>query len=117
MNIEGKTALVTGAAKRIGRIIALALAREGVNIVLTYRTSQDAAAQTEEELRESGVEAMSVQVDLSDVTACDDLIGKATARFGEVDILVNSASDFEKTDLQEWSEDVDRFRRKVRLFG
>ena len=112
MNIGGKTALVTGSAKRIGRIIALALAREGVNIVLTYRTSQEAAAQTEGELREGGVETMRVQVDLSDITACDDLIGKATARFGKVDILVNSASDFERTDLEEWSKDVDRFRGK-----
>ena len=65
-SLKGKTALVTGAAKRIGRSLALALANEGADVAITYRSSEAEAQATVAAIRESGVRAMAVYCDLGD---------------------------------------------------
>jgi pteridine reductase len=108
-DLRGRTALVTGGAKRIGRVICLRLAEEGVNVVFTYRKSATEASRTEDELRQRGVEALALEADLSDLNACRAVIQQATAEVGKVDVLVNNASDFARSDLEELNRDPHKF--------
>jgi NAD(P)-dependent dehydrogenase (short-subunit alcohol dehydrogenase family) len=103
-NLEGKTALVTGAAKRIGRAIALALAARGANVIFNYRRSAAEAGATREDLEALGVRAKAIQCDLTDLASCDRLLEEAWESFGAVDILVNNASDFPRTPLETLTE-------------
>jgi NAD(P)-dependent dehydrogenase (short-subunit alcohol dehydrogenase family) len=89
-----KTALVTGAAKRIGRAIALALAKAGYNIGVHYGQSRDDALALVTELEALGVKAHAIQGDLNDVANVPGLIGKAREALGPLDVLVNNASVF-----------------------
>ena len=97
MVIEGKTALVTGGAHRVGKAICLALAQAGANLVINYHASADAAQATAVEVRELGVTALPIQADVSDLGQVESMVTAAKDRFGAIDILVNSASRFEKT--------------------
>jgi 3-oxoacyl-[acyl-carrier protein] reductase/pteridine reductase len=97
MVIEGKTALVTGGAHRVGKAICLALAKAGANLVINYHASADAAQTTAAEVRELGVAALPIQADVSDLGQVESMVTAAKDRFGAIDILVNSASRFEKT--------------------
>jgi NAD(P)-dependent dehydrogenase (short-subunit alcohol dehydrogenase family) len=99
MKIEGKTALVTGGAHRVGKAITLTLARAGANVVVNYYSSDAAAQETVEEARALGVGALAVQADVGDLAQARALIASAAERFGAVDILVNSASMWTKTPL------------------
>ena len=89
-----KTAIVTGAAKRIGRAIALALAKAGYNIGVHYGQSRDDALALVSELEALGVKAHAIQGDLSDVANVSGVIGKAREALGPIDVLVNNASVF-----------------------
>ena len=89
-----KNALVTGAAKRIGRAIALALASAGYNIGVHYGQSRDDALALVGELEALGVKADAIQGDLSDVANIAGVIGKARDALGPIDVLVNNASVF-----------------------
>jgi NAD(P)-dependent dehydrogenase (short-subunit alcohol dehydrogenase family) len=89
-----KTALVTGAAKRIGRAIALALAGAGYNIGVHYGQSRDEAQALVDELEALGVRAHAIQGDLSDVANVTSLIASAREALGPLDVLVNNASVF-----------------------
>ena len=90
----GKTALVTGAARRLGREIALALARAGVKVVVHHNRAQEAARQTVDEIRAGGVEAWALQADLTEPASVEQLFARAVEVAGPVDMLVNSASVF-----------------------
>ncbi len=103
MEIRGKTALVTGAAKRVGRVIALDLARQGADIALHYRESLVEARKTQAEVQALGVQCRLLKADLSrtaEVLAMVCELGQNGA-----DILVNSASLFYKTPLETASEE------------
>ena len=76
--LAGKAALVTGSAKRLGRAIALALAGEGVHVVVHYRSSADAAAETADAIRGLGAEAWTLQADLADPTAAEEFSPKSS---------------------------------------
>lgn len=89
-----KTALVTGAAKRIGRAIAIALAQAGYNIGVHYGQSRDDAVALVSELQTLGVRAHALQCDLNDVACVATLIDSARAALGPIDVLVNNASVF-----------------------
>ena len=89
-----KTALVTGAAKRIGRAIATTLARAGYNIAVHYGTSREEAEAAAAELQTFGVRAVAVQADLGDVTQAPRLIADARNALGPINVLVNNASVF-----------------------
>ncbi len=90
----GKSALVTGAAKRIGRATALALAAEGVNVVIHYRGSQDEAEDAAMEARGMGAKAWTIQADLREPAEAENLLPRAVEAAGPVQILINSASIF-----------------------
>ena len=89
-----RTALVTGAAKRIGRAIALALARSGYNIGVHYGQSREDALALVSELEALGIKAHAIQGDLNDVANVAGVIGKAREALGPLDVLVNNASVF-----------------------
>ena len=92
MNPQEKTALITGGAHRVGKAITLALAAAGANVVINYNTSATAAEATVAEAQTLGVEALAVQANISDHHQVEQMVTAAKARFGAIDILVNSAS-------------------------
>jgi NAD(P)-dependent dehydrogenase (short-subunit alcohol dehydrogenase family) len=96
LSASRRTVLVTGAARRFGRAIALDLAAHGWNVVVHYHTSQSEALATAEEARAFGIEAKTVQADLAREEEAQGLIAKA----GGLDALVNNASIFEYDDWQ-----------------
>jgi pteridine reductase len=103
-DFSGSTALVTGAARRLGRAIALALAREGANVALHYRNSREDAESLAGELQELGVRAWCFQADLADCAAVESLYDDAVRAAGHIDILVNNASIFPESTLWDVSE-------------
>jgi NAD(P)-dependent dehydrogenase (short-subunit alcohol dehydrogenase family) len=98
--LAGKTALVTGAAKRIGRAIALRLAESGANVAITYRDSQDEAEATVRELARLDVDALAIRSDLSDPESIRQTVAAVIEEFGRLDILVNNAGVFESAALE-----------------
>jgi 3-oxoacyl-[acyl-carrier protein] reductase/pteridine reductase len=105
----GKSALVTGGARRIGRAIALELARAGADVAITYRTSQSDAAQTAAEIAALGCRALAIGCDVRSETQVKQAVAEAVAAFGRLDLLVNNAAIFastslEKITLDEWDE-------------
>jgi pteridine reductase len=99
MELTGRAALVTGAAHRVGRALALALAREGADIALHYHRSAEAADRTAREVEALGRRAVTLQADLGDVTEAEGLADRAVRELGRLDVLVNSASLFESSPL------------------
>jgi NAD(P)-dependent dehydrogenase (short-subunit alcohol dehydrogenase family) len=98
---------VTGAARRVGRAIALALGRRGARLAVHYGRSRDAAESTVEELRELGGEAVALQADLTDPGSIAPLFARVEDELGGLDVLVNSAASFVSTpfdeiDAEEW---------------
>jgi len=104
MKLRGRKAVVTGAARRIGRAIALDLARRGADLVVHYRTSGEAAASLVREAREIGVTAVAVEADLAAREGVDHLVQEALAAFGRVDILVNNAAVYRPTPFESLGE-------------
>ncbi|MED3660365.1 3-oxoacyl-[acyl-carrier-protein] reductase [Ureibacillus sp. FSL K6-8385] len=89
--LEGKTAVVTGASRGIGRAIALELAKEGANVVVNYSGSKEKAEQVVNEILEMGRKAIAVQANVADNDSVQNLMKKALEEFGSIDILVNNA--------------------------
>ena len=98
--LQGKAAIVTGAAKRIGRALALSLADAGANVPITYRESASEARQTVADLEALGVQAFAVRVDVRDPEQVRTGIEAAAGRFGKLDILVNNAGRYETAALE-----------------
>ena len=96
MNIQSKTALVTGGAHRVGKAIALELARAGANLVINYNSSATAAEETVREAEAFGVQALAIQCDIADLSAVQGMVAQIQQRFGGLDILVNNADYFGK---------------------
>ncbi|MEP6873480.1 MAG: SDR family NAD(P)-dependent oxidoreductase, partial [Burkholderiales bacterium] len=90
--------LVTGAARRLGRAMALDLAGHGFDVAVHYRGSKDDAFATVAELQALGRQAHAFQADLSDEAACRALVPAVAAHFKRLDAVVNSASTFEYDD-------------------
>jgi len=105
MNLAGRTALVTGAGQRLGKIIALELGRAGAEVVVHYRSSLDGALDTVRQLESLGARAWAVRADLSDPAGVDELAEAVTLRPGRLDILVNSAADYARAPLEEIDPD------------
>jgi pteridine reductase len=102
-NLAGKTALVTGAAKRLGRALALALADQGVQVVVHYNKSLTEAGQVLAEIQRHHGTAWLVQADLSQSQQAESLLEKARAQAGPIDILINNASVFTEQTLWQTS--------------
>jgi NAD(P)-dependent dehydrogenase (short-subunit alcohol dehydrogenase family) len=99
----GKSALVTGGARRIGRGIALALAQAGADVAITYLSSKTEAAQTVKEIEALGRRALAVECDVRSEAAVRDAIAATTGQFGRLDILVNNAAVYESVPLEQIS--------------
>lgn len=89
--LEGKTALITGASKGIGRAIAQKFAQHGANVAFTYLSSVEKGLALEQELQEYGTKIKGYRSDASDHAAADALVTQVMADFGALDILVNNA--------------------------
>src|SRR3954470_24452789 len=105
--LAGKVALITGAVRRNGRAIALALAREGAAIVINTRVSRDEAERVRGEVEALGARAMVCIADITDENAVREMFDAVNARFGRLDILVNNAADrnqvrFETMTMEQW---------------
>jgi pteridine reductase len=109
MEIEGRVALVTGGARRVGRAFALGLAGAGADVLVNYHSSEHEARETVAAIETLGRRAIAVQADVASSDGVRALVDAAQRGFGRLDILVNSASLFERTPVPEISEaDWDR---------
>ena len=86
-----KNALVTGAARGIGRAIALSLAKEGYNVAVLYLGSEEAAEQTCDEIRQLGRQALCIRCDVACGESCRQAVAQVIEEFGSIDVLVNNA--------------------------
>ncbi|MBP2077622.1 3-oxoacyl-[acyl-carrier-protein] reductase [Oceanobacillus polygoni] len=89
--LKGKSALVTGASRGIGRAIALELARQGANVAINYAGSEQKAQAVVEEVEQLGVKAFKIQADVADETRVKAMVKEVVTQFGSLDILVNNA--------------------------
>ena len=105
MEIDDADVLVTGSAVRVGRAIALTLAEEGANVAVHYRTSEEEARATADDVRERGGDATTVQSDLSTVKGAREAVDGAVEGLGGIDVLVNSASVFGETPVEDVTAD------------
>lgn len=99
-----RTALITGAARRLGKAIALSLARRGIDIVVHYHSSRQPAEVLCDEIRKLGRRAWPLPADLTDQTDTAELFDRAVAQAGPIHILVNNASTFGAETLWEISQ-------------
>ena len=91
MLLENKIAVVTGAGRGIGRGIALALAREGVMVVVNYNGSKERAEEVVRTIEEAGGKAVAIQCNISDFEAAKEFFANVVKEYGKIDILVNNA--------------------------
>ncbi|MYZ48629.1 SDR family NAD(P)-dependent oxidoreductase [Propylenella binzhouense] len=101
--LRGKVALITGAARRIGRATALSLARSGASIVINARSSAAEIEKVADEVRALGAGAMTHLADVTDEEAVAAMFEAVDARFGRLDVLVNNAADRREAPLTEMS--------------
>ncbi len=98
-SLAGKTVLVTGAAKRLGRAIALAAAENGADVAITYRESAGEARSVVAELARHGVEALAVRCDVTDEKSVREMVKEVAAELGGIDVLVNNAANYETAEF------------------
>lgn len=109
MELQGKTALVTGGGIRLGRAFALALANQGANLVIHYNSSAEPAEETAAKAREFGVDAIAVAADFNNLDAVESLFPQALRHFDSIDILINNAAIYLRgegldTDRETWEK-------------
>jgi NAD(P)-dependent dehydrogenase (short-subunit alcohol dehydrogenase family) len=90
--LAGKKTVITGADSGIGRAVAIAYAREGADVLISYLSEDDDAAETQRYVEEAGQKAVLVSGDLSSPQHCRDVIARAVEEFGRIDVLVNNAA-------------------------
>src|SRR5580692_6140700 len=105
--LRGKTCLITGAALRLGRASALALAKAGADVAITFRTSAREAQRTVVDLTSLGVRAFALHCDVTDEASVKSMMKEAGRELGRIDILVNNAAnyataDFERLTVHQW---------------
>ncbi len=105
--LQGKTALITGAARRLGRASALALARAGADVAITFLSSAAEARATVVDLSALGVRAFALRCDVTDEVSVREMMKEAGRELGRIDILVNNAAnyetaEFEKLTVKQW---------------
>lgn len=106
MDLNGKTAIVTGGAIRIGRALVLALAEAGCNVFIHYGRSAGPAIQTKEEAEAFGVKAAIYSANLADVDAAERVMKTAVSTFSHIDILINNAAIFPDEDTFSYTDPV-----------
>ncbi len=110
--LAGKSALVTGGSRRIGKVLALALAEDGADVAITYRRRVREAESVVRAIRKLGSRSLAIRADLTRPKDCRRAVGSTARRFGRLDILVNNVGEWvvkpvESTRLEEWREVLD----------
>ncbi len=109
MSLQGRSAIVTGGSRGIGRAICLEFARQGANVVVNYAGNATAAEETAQLCRQAGANAIIVQADVSQAAECEAMFNSALEAFGKIDILVNNAGVTRDTLIMRMTEeDFDR---------
>lgn len=108
-DLKDKKALVTGSSRGIGRGIALALATQGADVAVNYRSGQEEAEKVVAEIKAMGREALAVQADVSDPTSITKMFEEVKSKWGKLDILVNNAGilqskPFGEISLEDWNQ-------------
>src|SRR5881409_991145 len=112
LKLRGRTALVTGASRNIGRAIALAFAAEGADLVLNTRANAEELEAVAAECRKAGVRVVPALADVADATACEAMVRRGLAELGAIDVLVCNAAirphkALTETSLEEWHRVLD----------
>ena len=112
LGLEGRVAIVTGAARDVGREIALALASEGAAVAVNYKTSSEHARAVVEEIETKGGRAIACQADVADLGQVKQMVDRTATELGGLDILVNNAGlvirkRFAETSPDEWRRQID----------
>lgn len=113
MKLKEKNAVITGGNRGIGRAISLALANKGVNIVITYYSHRQEAHKVLRIIKQKDVQALPVQVDVSDFERVEEMVNTVKKEMSSIDILVNNAgitgkhSSLSDVDIQEWQRVID----------
>ncbi|WP_340098995.1 SDR family NAD(P)-dependent oxidoreductase [Salinibaculum salinum] len=116
-DLSGRVAVVTGSAKGVGRELLLALAADGADVAVHYRTSDEAAQEVADSAREHGVSATTVQADVTDPDDVDGLFDAIEADLGTVDILVNNVGAFAPRHWEEIEYDTWKTVMETNLDG
>jgi NAD(P)-dependent dehydrogenase (short-subunit alcohol dehydrogenase family) len=108
-DLKGKTVFITGAVRRLGKAIALAIAQAGANVAFTFRSSTNEADQTLKEIKAKGVEALAFECDLRRPESAKDAVKTVLKRFGQIHLLINNAGVFETSNIEaitadQWDE-------------
>ncbi|MFQ1002328.1 SDR family oxidoreductase [Modestobacter sp. SSW1-42] len=110
--LEGKKAIITGADSGIGKAVAIAFAREGADVLISYQNEHEDAHDTQRWVEDAGRRAVLVAGDLQDPAHCRGIVATAVEEFGRVDVLVNNAAfqmvreDFTETPDEEWDRTI-----------
>jgi len=110
MDLRGTAALVTGGGTGLGRVISLALAREGANVAVNYTRSEKEANDTADAIRGLGVEALTIRADVSRPADAQEMVERVASEFGRLDVLINNAGrtvfvpfpDLEAVSVEDW---------------
>lgn len=108
--LEGRTALVTGGSRGIGRGIAIELAREGADVAVNFRRDEDAAQVTVAEIERLGRRAIAVQADVAEWAAVEAMVARTLQAFGDLDIVVANSGVASRTQTV-WDTDIDHWHK------
>jgi glucose 1-dehydrogenase len=111
MKLKGRTALVTGASRGIGRAVAVELARQGANVGINFRSHPEEAEEVAKEVRAAGAKAVLLQGDVADLKAVEGMVAKTASELGSVDFFVSNAAYSDRQLMLE--ADMTGFRRTI----
>jgi 3-oxoacyl-[acyl-carrier protein] reductase len=117
IDLTGKSALVTGGSRGIGKAIGLRLARQGADVAFSYRGNADAAKATADEIESIGTKALSIQGDVKDPESAEAVVKAVLDAFGKLDILVNNAGITRDDLIMRMSAEAWREVLETNLFG
>ena len=100
-DLKSKTVFITGGARRLGREIALAMAKAGANVAFTFRSSSNEADETLKEIQATGVQALAFECDLRQAESAKDAVKNVLKHFGQIDLLINNAGVFETANIEQ----------------
>ncbi len=112
MDLNGKTAVVTGSSRGIGRAIALELGLNGASVMINYSSNDAAAEEVKKQIEEIGGAAVTIKADVTDYNQCESMIQNTIEHFGRIDILVNNAGItrdnlLARMKAEEWQDVID----------